>query len=205
MDFLLDDTKKRPGKNPELLFLRLLPLAQVVVHLLVLLVVLGLRLPHPVIAALQGHQFVVAADFPDAAGPSAERLKRGAGAKSDDLLPKPLLAKKKKKTDPPPSEGGKSAFAAINKILLKSGVPLRLELSSHDSGNRVLRHRAVVAARGALVKLGLGVGDDLRVLVQVDGGGGDDLARGQAGPCGRSRCGRRRRSASCGPANWTGR
>ncbi len=122
MDFLLDDTKKRPGKNPEPLFLRLLPLAQVVVHLLVLLVVLGLRLPHPVIAALQGHQLVVAADFPDAAGPSAERLKRGAGAKSDDLLPKPLLAKKKKKTDPPPSEGGKSAFAAINKILLKSGV-----------------------------------------------------------------------------------
>lgn len=88
MDFLLDDTKKRPGKNPEPLFLRLLPLAQVVVHLLVLLVVLGLRLPHPVIAALQGHQLVVAADFPDAAGPSAERLKRGAGAKSDDLLPR---------------------------------------------------------------------------------------------------------------------
>lgn len=88
MDFLLDDTKKRPGKNPEPLFLRLLPLAQVVVHLLVLLVVLGLRLPHPVIAALQGHQLVVAADFPDAAGPSAEILKRGAGAKSDDLLPR---------------------------------------------------------------------------------------------------------------------
>ena len=67
MDFLLDDTKKRPGKNPEPLFLRLLPLAQVVVHLLVLLVVLGLRLPHPVIAALQGHQLVVAANLPDAA------------------------------------------------------------------------------------------------------------------------------------------
>ena len=96
MDFLLDDTKKRPGKNPEPLFLRLLPLAQVVVHLLVLLVVLGLRLPHPVIAALQGHQFVVAANFPDAAGPSAERLKRGAGAKSDDLLPKPPSQKRKK-------------------------------------------------------------------------------------------------------------
>ena len=88
--------KRGPGKILSLFFLRLLPLAQVVVHLLVLLVVLGLRLPHPVIAALQGHQFVVAADFPDAAGPSAERLKRGAGAKSDDLLPKPLLAKKKK-------------------------------------------------------------------------------------------------------------
>ena len=59
--------KRGPGKILSLFFLRLLPLAQVVVHLLVLLVVLGLRLPHPVIAALQGHQLVVAANLPDAA------------------------------------------------------------------------------------------------------------------------------------------
>ena len=105
--------KRGPGKILSLLFLRLLPLAQVVVHLLVLLVVLGLRLPHPVIAALQGHQFVVAADFPDAAGPSAERLKRGAGAKSDDLLPKPLLAKRKKRPTRRPRK-------AANRPLLQS-------------------------------------------------------------------------------------
>ena len=60
--------KRGPGKILSLfVFLGLLPLAQVVVHLLVLLVVLGLRLPHPVIAALQGHQLVVAANLPDAA------------------------------------------------------------------------------------------------------------------------------------------